>query len=93
MRVATEPGARVISKLRRFWQTVPARITGSHVTTKSERFTGLSTKARFNPDDQLLLRMARAREELGDTPVKRLIESQPDTFVKPLDYDREPPPV
>ncbi len=53
---------------------IPAKLNGSHVTTKSERFTGLSSKARFSPDDQLLLRMARARDELPPNNVKRLIE-------------------
>lgn len=58
----------------------------------SVEFTSLSSKARFSADDQLLLRMARAREELGDVPVKpvRKVIVETDTFVAPAHVDEYP---
>jgi hypothetical protein len=78
----------MIAGFKRWLGSLPARIAGSHVG-EGEHFTGLSSKARFSPDDQLLLRMARAREELGETPVKPLIERNADTFVRPIDFDQD----
>ena len=44
----------------------------------------------FITDELLELRIAAARDLIGDRPIKPLIESQPDTWVKPIDYDDLP---
>jgi hypothetical protein len=44
----------------------------------------------FAPDQKLELRQAMQRDLIGDRPVKPLIESQPDTLVRPIDYDDMP---
>jgi hypothetical protein len=44
----------------------------------------------FLTDNELEIRRAVARDLMGSTQVKPLIERNPDTWVKPLDYDDMP---
>ena len=60
----------MIARFRRWIGSLPARVNGSHVELECEQPTRLSTRAVFGPDDRLLLRMARAREQIGDVEVK-----------------------
>jgi hypothetical protein len=75
--------AAVIARFRRWLGSAPARLNGSHVEPQSEHVTTLSSRAVFSPDDTLLMRMARARDELGpDVQVRadrrKMIQEQPD---------------
>jgi hypothetical protein len=81
--------AAVIARFRRWLGSAPARLNGSHVSPQSEHVTTLSSRARFSANDDLLLRMARARDELGpdvQPRADRKLIVETDTFVKPLDY-------
>lgn len=51
-------------------------------------------RPRFTVDRDLVSRQLRAAESKPVNGIKPLlVEDQPDSFVRPLDYDVEPPPV
>lgn len=76
--------------IKTWLKSLPAKFYGSHVEIGSEHVTRLSSGARFAPDAELELRILRAREALGGRPIRadrKLILENPDTFVRPIDYD------
>jgi hypothetical protein len=92
----------VISRFRRFWQSVPARIAGSHVDVGAEQVTYLSSKAPMPSDTKLEQRLKEAnRQPLPKaerkTPesdfLRQLRAAAQSDLVGPLDYDASPPPV
>ena len=73
------------SRFRDFWRS---RLDPSYIEPQ-EAITRLSTQASFPVDNSLEARIAAARGVLPPKPeVKRkLIESQPDGFNRPINYD------
>jgi hypothetical protein len=43
--------------------------------------------------NELYQKQLRAAAKLPENSIKPMIEENPDTWVKPLDYDEDPPPV
>lgn len=82
----------LLRRWRAFWQSIPNRVYGSHIPDSPDGITRLSSRAVFSGDDVLLMRLARAREQLGEAPAqRRLIQDQPDYGERqPVDYERLP---
>jgi hypothetical protein len=43
--------------------------------------------------NELYQKQLKAAAKLPENSIKPMIEENPDTWVKPLDYDEDPPPV
>ena len=63
------------SKCRKFLQSVPARVAGSHVNLGSEVITRLSSQATFPECPELAAKIAAARGILPRNSVKPVRKS------------------
>ena len=64
-----------------------SRIVGSHIETGQERLTSISSRAIFPVSGELQRKQRELKAELDARGVKvigRMVESQPDTFVRTL---------
>lgn len=77
---------RWLSRFQALLKSAPARINGSYVETESEYVTTLSSRAKFPPNDALLLRLAAQKDLIGERPIRA-------DRVGQIDYETDPPPV
>ena len=76
-----------MNKLRALLLSLPHRITGSHIETGQERLTSISSRAKFQVSSELERKQRELKAELDARGVKvigRMVESQPDSFVRTL---------
>jgi hypothetical protein len=77
-------------RVREWWNSAPARWSGRHIP-EGETLTRLSSSATFDPAEKIVSFYLANKGKVTKVKALRMVEEQPDTFVKPADISEDLP--